>query len=212
VGQDSREINDRDAAELVARWQQGDQEAAAALFQCYGERLIALARSRLSEKLVQRFDPEDVVQSAYRSFFAGARAGRYNIERGGDLWQLLVTITLRKLHHRVRWNSTLKRTVQREHRLADQPVEAAQVRQLAQEPSPIEAVALVDEVERVMRQLAPVQRRMFELRLQGYKIDEIAAQVERGERTVRRLLEQVKQLLDRETRESCAAGTPAEGL
>jgi RNA polymerase sigma-70 factor (ECF subfamily) len=211
VRNDSTEMTDQDAAELVARWQQGDQVAAAALFACYGERLIALARSRLSEKLVQRFDPEDVVQSAYRSFFAGARAGRYSIERGGDLWQLLVTITLRKLHHRVRWNSTQKRAVQREQSGASGPA-GAWLGQLAQEPSPIEAVALVDEVERIMRQLAPVQRRMFELRLQGYKIDEIAAAVERGERTVRRLLDQVKQLLDRETDAVCAAPVSPEGL
>lgn len=80
---------------LVARWQQGDQTAAAELFQRYASRLIALARSQLSVKLAQRVDPEDVVQSVYRSFFVDARNGRYDFQHGGDLWRLLVTMTLR---------------------------------------------------------------------------------------------------------------------
>jgi hypothetical protein len=58
----------------------------------YANRLIALARSRLSSKLAGRIDPEDVVQSVYRSFFAEARAGRYHLDRGGDLWRLLVAM------------------------------------------------------------------------------------------------------------------------
>src|SRR5262249_45888213 len=63
------------------------QPAASELFQRYAGRLIALARSRLSTKVSKRVDPEDVVQSAYRSFFAGARDGCYDLERGGDVWQ-----------------------------------------------------------------------------------------------------------------------------
>ena len=34
------------------------------------------------------------MQSAYRSFFVGVREGRYALERGGDLWRLLVALTL----------------------------------------------------------------------------------------------------------------------
>src|SRR5438132_1018442 len=67
-----------DAADLMAQWRQGDQQAAAVLFQRYSGRLIELVRRRLSNRLNQRFDPEDVVQSAYRSFFAHARDGEYH--------------------------------------------------------------------------------------------------------------------------------------
>ncbi len=106
------------SAEIVARWRAGDQQAAGALFRRYAERLLALARSRLSSRLARHIDPEDVVQSAYRSFFSGARAGRYVLKRSGDLWRLLVAITLPKLHHQVERPPAGKRRYPREMQIA----------------------------------------------------------------------------------------------
>jgi RNA polymerase sigma-70 factor (ECF subfamily) len=190
-------MTDENAADLLARLEHGDPQAASELFHRYTERLIALAQSRMSAQLAQRIDPEDVVQSAYRSFFAAARAGRFDLQHGGDLWQLLVVITLHKLRRQVRRNSAGKRSVEREvsfeaGRLHSEVAHAA----LASEPSPIEAVALTEELERLMRDLGPVHRRMLELRLQGYHLDEIAAETQSSERTVRRTLDKIKQQLE----------------
>jgi RNA polymerase sigma factor (sigma-70 family) len=191
-------MQDDRSTDLMARWRQGDQEAAAELFRQYAGRLIALARSRLPAHMSQRFDPEDVVQSAYRSFFARAREGGFDIQPGNDLWQLLVGITIHKLQHQVRRNTADKRAVFRE-----QPLEAngtaadeGTVLLFAQEPSPIEAVTLIDEVEQLMARLEPMQRRILELRLQGYDREEIAADIGRSEVTVRRVLKQVQQQLE----------------
>src|SRR5947199_164230 len=68
----------------------------------------------------------------------------------------------------------------------------------AGEPSPADAAALTDTVGRLLRGLDPLQRRMVRLRLEGYRLDEIAATVRRSERTVRRLLEQVRWRLEEE--------------
>ena len=65
----------------------------------------------------------------------------------------------------------------------------------AREPTPLEALALADEVEQLMRALGPLERQMVEMRLQGYNLDEIRAAAGRTERTVRRTMEQVKALL-----------------
>jgi RNA polymerase sigma factor (sigma-70 family) len=190
---------------LVARWRAGDQQAAADLFRRYAERLIALARSRLSSRMAQRIDPEDVVQSAYRSFFADSRDDRYDIERGGDLWQLLVTITLHKLHHHVTRESAQKRSVDRERNFgSEDSLLGIQGHLRAQEPSPMEAVALSELVEQVMRQLDPRERRMLELRLQGHNLDEIAAETQLSRRTVRRTLKEVKDRLEQWQRKSPA--------
>jgi RNA polymerase sigma-70 factor (ECF subfamily) len=190
---------------LVARWQRGDQQAATELVQRYTGRLIALAQGRLSARLASRIDAEDVVQSAYRSFFAGARAGRFDIRQGSDLWQLLVVITLNKLHNQVRHNLVDKRSVRREQRLAgERNLDRILAQHLAQEPSPIEALALVDEVERLMQRLDPEQRRMLELRLQGHDLEEIAEQTQRSQRTVRRLLKWIKDELAEARREQSA--------
>jgi RNA polymerase sigma-70 factor (ECF subfamily) len=188
---------DDESAELLARWRGGDQQAAQELFDRYAERLMALVRSRLSEQLARRLDPEDVLQSAYRSFFIGSRDGRYVLQRSGDLWRVLVTIALHKLHHQVKRHSAGKRSLKQEREdgpasdLGGLPVEA-----LSREPSPDEAAAVVDELERVMRALQPLHRQMVELRLQGYLFKEIATATGRSERMVRLVLEQVKKAFE----------------
>ncbi len=87
--------------ELLAKYRTGSEEAAEQIFSRYLHRLTSLARLRLSEKIARRIDPEDVVLSAYRSFFVAARNGRFVLDRDGDLWRLLVSITLHKLHRQV---------------------------------------------------------------------------------------------------------------
>jgi RNA polymerase sigma-70 factor (ECF subfamily) len=187
------------SVELVAQWRDGDERAAGELFRRYAERLVALARSRLSARLARHVDPEDVVQSAYLSFFAGARDGRYVFRHSGDLWRLLVAITVHKVHHQVERHTAGKRDVAREcHFGGESSLFALQGRLWDREPSPSEALALTDTLEQVLRGLEPRERRMVELRLQGFSQDEIAADVHRSERTVRRVLDRVKQRLRRE--------------
>jgi RNA polymerase sigma-70 factor (ECF subfamily) len=191
-------MTDSESAALVARWRKGDQQAAAELFQRYAGRLIALARSRLSEKFAGRVDPEDVVQSVYRSFFSEVRDDRYQIERSGDLWQLFVRITLHKLQDQVKRNLRDKRSVEREQTFgSEDSLFGIQAHVLTRDPSPIEAVALADEMEAFMRQLEPLERQVLELRLQGQDVKEIAENLRVGLRTVYRLLERLRSALER---------------
>jgi RNA polymerase sigma-70 factor (ECF subfamily) len=187
-------MSDDATIKLVARWRAGDQQAADELFRRYADQLIALARSRLSARLAHRLDAEDVVQSAYRSFFSGAREGRFEVQRGGDIWRLLVGITLNKLHLQVRRNQAGKRAIDRERTMqGDMDTDGFPTHLLDRAPSPIEAVALAEEVEQIMRGLDPLERRLLELRLQGYNLDEIAAETQYSYRTVRRVLKRVKE-------------------
>ena len=187
---------DHESVELVARWRQGDQQAAAELVQRFTERLLALARSQLSAKVARRIDAEDIVQSAYRSFFVGARADRYVLEHSGDLWALLASITMHKLQHQVARHTAGRRSVERESPPSGADSQCGLPADVAaRTPSPSEAAALVDEVEAIMQPLKPLQRQMVEMRLQGYGLQEIADATQRSERLVRRVLEQVKKHL-----------------
>lgn len=185
-----------DVTDWLARWRAGDQQAAAELLRRYTNRLIGLARSRLPAKLATRVDPEDVVQSVYRSFFAGVSEDRYDLRHGGDLWRLLVTITLRKVYFQVRHHGAGKRAVNLDLGYSSEDsLLGLQPDLLAREPSPVEALALAEQLEQLFARLTPLQRRIVELRLQGHNLDEIAAQVERTERTVRRVLDEAKEWL-----------------
>lgn len=181
----------------VAQWRQGDQQAAGELYRLYVDRLVALARSQLSVRLAQRVDAEDVVQSAYRCFFAFAKEGRYDVERGGDLWRLLVTVTLHKLQQHVERQRAQKRSVEREASFgSEDSLLGIQAHVPARDPAPADAVALTDELEQALSCLSEPERRTIELRLQGYKLEEISAELECSERTVRRALERFKKQLE----------------
>jgi RNA polymerase sigma-70 factor (ECF subfamily) len=190
-------MSDDDSIRLLERYRQGDQQAADELFRRYVGRLTALAQKRLSSRLARRVDPDDIVQSAYRSFFRGAGDGAFSLQESGDLWRLLVVITLNKLRRQVERHSAGKRAMNTEQSFAgDASMFALRPEAIASEPSPEEALALVEEVEQLMEGLTPIQRQMLELRLQGYTVDEIAQQVNRSERGVRRLLDKIKERLN----------------
>ena len=192
-------MSDSDSLELYRRVQEQDEAAARELFHRYLERLLALVRVRLSAKLVRRIDPEDVLQSAYRSFFTGAVDGRFELKKSGDLWNLLAAITLNKLHRQIDYHRAGRRSVAAEKSASRSsllfhslPIEA-----LARDPAPEEALILVDEVQYVMADLQQDQREILEMRLQGCKVSEIANQKNCSERTVRRTLEKIKIRLEK---------------
>lgn len=185
-----------DSASLLERYRGGDSAAAEELFHRYVGRLVVLASARMSARLSRRVDPEDIVQSVYRSFFVGAREGRFTCEQAGDLWNLLAVITLNKIRQKAEYHSAQKRQMQQEQAdpLGDSVALAAEA--LAREPSPDEELAVLDELEHLTQGLSDEQKRMVELRLQGYLIEEIAAEVGRSERTVRRVMDQIKARLE----------------
>lgn len=168
----------------------GNDAAATEMFDRYVGRLLNLARQRLSSKLARRVDADDIVQSAYRSFFAHARNGDYVLRRSGDLWRLLTAITLHKLYGQVEINTSQRRDFRRDDEQQD--VVTAGV-----EPLPDEVAEVSEQVQQAMDRLNPLERRVFESRLSGQTIEEIAKDVDRSQRTVRRLLSQVQSMLEK---------------
>ncbi len=196
VGADGspREARSTQAGDLAARLASGDERAAEDVFARYVARLTSLARSRLSAKLAARVDADDVVMSAYRSFFVRARGGQFSLASDDDLWRLLAEITLHKLYRQVARHSAARRSIDREVPVAE--LSHASWLAVSREPTPDAAAALADEVEHLMRRLPPLARRVLELRLQGEALDAIARLVGRSDRTVRRQLHLARELLD----------------
>ena len=182
--------------EIVARLALGDSAAEQAVFDRYLKRLTMLARGRLSRKLAARLDAEDVVMSAYRSFFVGARLGRYQLTHGGDLWRLLVEITLHKLYRQTAHHSAQRRSVGRESHVAESQELGALA--FSRAPTPEEVAAASEQLENVLLQLPQLGRRVLELRLQGERLDEIATALNCSERTVRRMLKQAREAIERD--------------
>ena len=190
-------MTDDESRNLFDRICTGDEQAADELFDRFVDRLIALARSRLSPRLASRFDPEDIVQSAFRSFFRNACGGRYELRQSRDLWRLLAAVTMNKLQRQVERHMALRRTVLSE---SSRRHEA-----LSHDPSPEEAAILVEETELLMSRLSARYRQILQLRLQGFSIEETSKQVDCTERTVHRAMEFVRNLLEERMSESIEA-------
>ena len=178
--------------DLVRRHRQGDADAARELFAYYAERLSRLAEQHLSRKLAGRVEGEDVVQSVFRTFFRRTAQGEFQIDCASQLWQLLVTITVRKARAQGRHHTAAMRDVDVEQpgAVADAILELA-----SREPGPEEAVILMDQIEVLLQGLPPFYCQVLELRLQGHAAVEIAGRLGVARRTVYRALGLLQQRL-----------------
>ena len=98
-------------ASLLSRIRRGDDDAATGLYLRYAQRLQALARANTPDQLATRFDPEDVVQSVFRTFFRRAEEGFFDVPAGDELWQLLMVIALNKVRALGKYHRRQKRDV-----------------------------------------------------------------------------------------------------
>ena len=163
---------------LLERFRAGEERAATELFERFAKRLGSLVQSRLSSKLARRLDAEDVVLSAYRSFFVRARDGQFAVDEPGDLWRLLAQITLNKLYRSAARHNAGRRSLDREQ---DEVIDWAN-RAADAATSPELEVIVADQLEHLMSQLPEATCRVLELRLHGHDADEIASLVGRRAR------------------------------
>jgi RNA polymerase sigma factor (sigma-70 family) len=178
--------------ELLLRVEAGDSRAAAVIFDRYVERLLALARARVGSKLRRRIDAEDVVQSAYRSFFVHAENQEYMLSEAGDLWRLLARITLNKLYSQVEKHTAARRNIHREDDTDGSLQDAA-----AFEPTAAEAIALGEQLQLIARSLTAIEQTVFSAHLHGDTVDQIADAIKKSPRTIRRILAQVRQTIEK---------------
>jgi RNA polymerase sigma-70 factor (ECF subfamily) len=189
-------------AEHQARLQARDDTAAQELFERFAGRLIALARSRFATALQHKVDPEDVVQSAYKSFFHRYDEGKFKLGGWDSLWGLLTVITLRKCAQRVAYYRAEARDPARE--VSAPPTEAGESwrEPLGREPTPLEAVEFTETVEQLFAAMSEEDRPVLELSLQGHTTQEISERLGRAERTVRLLREGLRKRPQRMQQES----------
>ena len=189
-------------AEFLTRLQTQDDAAAHELFRRFAHQLIALARRRIDAGLRHKVDPEDVVQSAYKSFFHRYGDGSLEVVNWNSLWGLLTLITVRKCVERAAYHRAECRDAAREAFPPTGEEAAPWLEPLSREPTPLEAAVLSETVDQLLAGLDQDERPILELSLQGCTTREISEQLGRAERTVRLLREGVRHRLERMQRAS----------
>jgi RNA polymerase sigma-70 factor (ECF subfamily) len=185
--------DDTSDQELIARFKAGSESAATELFDRYCERLMCLARRRIGQRMASRIDPEDVIQSAFRTFFSRVRNDEFKFEGETDLFRLLVRLTVNKTLRQIAHHRAAKRDPNKE--TGQGTGEDDIFSQLtAGEPPPEVEVALLDEFERFLNRLQPFDRKVLELKFHGHTTAEIAGELDSYERKIRRVLERAAAL------------------
>jgi RNA polymerase sigma factor (sigma-70 family) len=185
----------------IGQLQAGDAAASQKLWERYVERLMALARRKLSAGARRAADEQDVVQEAFQAFFRAARAGKFPLLNDrDDLWQLLVKITDNKLRDQTKQARRQKRgagNVRGEsvfHAPGEDAARPAGLDQIpAAAPTPDFAAATIENCRRLLSLLGtPDLMQLALLKLQGHSHEEIAARLNCSTDTIARKLRLVR--------------------
>lgn len=183
--------------EWIAGLRQGDDAVCMEFWSQFGPALEGMARKQLSDRLQRRVGADDIVQSACRTFFRRMSAGQFELEDSDALWRLMCALTLTKARRAARDQSRLKRGMQNEvyidaarsqdgdsakHDLPDQATS-----------NPVSAALFADELNHLLEKLSPQECQVLEMKLANHTVEEIAAQLQCSERTVRRVSSQIRE-------------------
>jgi RNA polymerase sigma-70 factor (ECF subfamily) len=164
--------------------------AAVELDEKYRSRLCRKVEREMNVRFRRKEDAEDVVQSAFRTFYRRKSQGEFSIDSGSDLWRLLETITRHKILKHVEKLDAGKRTSKRE-----QYPDGDQLQ--GQEPSPDQAAVAADLMEKVLAGLDESYVKVFHRRLQKYTEDEIATELSCTRAFVRAKLKRIRDRLEK---------------
>jgi RNA polymerase sigma factor (sigma-70 family) len=136
----------------------------------YRTRLCQLVEREMNRRFRRREDPEDVVQSAFRTFYRRNAIGEFRIDSTVDLWRLLETITQRKILKHVEKLGAGKRNPKREEYPEADGLQG-------RIPTPEEAAIAADLMEKAMAGLDESYMDVLHMRLQKCTEEEIATKL-----------------------------------
>jgi RNA polymerase sigma-70 factor (ECF subfamily) len=189
--QDSASPKHMSDRSLLRRFQHGQADASTELYIRYAQRLLAVAAAQTSSDLAQRVDPEDIVQSVFRTFFRRATLGQYTVPEGEELWKLLLVIALNKIRATAAFHRADKRDVKRTS--GGEAYELALQSEPTGDETALRLLRMV--IEDLLEDLPEAHRKIIELRIEGHEVNEIASAVQRSKRSVERELQDFRHRL-----------------
>jgi RNA polymerase sigma factor (sigma-70 family) len=167
----------------------GDEGAARQLVANYGHHILAVVRRKLSPRVRQRLDSQDVVQEVWRAFFVGI-AENEAIISSEQLVAKLVGIAQNKAVDTYRHEIAAARRT---------PCDGAQIelhggrieRIRSRMTTPSQFAVAAERWRNILRDRSPIERAIVRLRMEGETFESIAALLAISERTARRTIERI---------------------
>ena len=110
--------SEADWDKIVAGLRSGDPQICREFWLKYSPLLEGVAFRQLSSRVQRRVGPDDVVQSACRTFFRRVSFGQFDLPDADALWRLICAITVTKARRVARDQSRKKRGLGREEFVA----------------------------------------------------------------------------------------------
>jgi RNA polymerase sigma-70 factor (ECF subfamily) len=180
---------------LLSGLKKGDTDGAGEMIvRRFAGRLVALAATRLGERLRRRVEAEDVVQSVFRTFFRRLDDGLTELRDWESLWGLLARITVLRICRHAERTSAARRDPGREVALE------ADVDSFDREPS-TEEVLIAEELHRqlldeMQEKYRPIVQNILEGKTHEAIARELGTSLSTVERVHRRARERLTALLD----------------
>jgi RNA polymerase sigma factor (sigma-70 family) len=179
-----------DIPAFLARIQAGDEAAARELLARYEAEVRLVVRRQLPKLLRSRFDSLDFLQSVWGSFFQRVRTGPAEFEDSRHLVAFLARAAKNKVIDEYRRAASRKQDMHREEPLW---VDGGRARELPADIDSPSEVAQAREVYGKLRALVPEERRkIIDLKAEGLSSRDIGEQLGISERTVQRVLEDLR--------------------
>lgn len=193
-------MDDEEFAGLIARARAGDDRAVERLLGAFERDVRMMVRHRLPRALRSQFDSMDFVQSIWASVFVGGGPGDEGNPFADPRHFLgyLAGVARNKVwqEHRRRTRSK-KYDLAREERLYVRRGEGEAPRDLpAHDPSPSQQVQADDRLDQLMAGRTRAEAQVVDLRRQGLTFEEIAARLGLHERTVRRVIDDLRRRME----------------
>jgi RNA polymerase sigma-70 factor (ECF subfamily) len=175
---------------LMARIQAGDEEAARELLNRYEAKVRLVVRRQLPKLLRSRFDSLDFLQSVWGSFFHKIRTGPNDLHEEGNLVAFLAWAARNKVIDEYRRAATQRQDIHRETSVRIEDVGGNGLVKPGETPSQL---AQAREMFGRLRDLLPEDHRIIvEMKAAGYSSKEIGNRIGISERTVQRVLEDLR--------------------
>ena len=187
-------------AEVIRLARAGDEAATVQLLTQFEAEVRAMVRIRLPRALRNQFDSMDFVQAVWTSVFTGSASdselNRFTDE--GQFRGFLAGIARNKIfeEHR-RQTRTKKYDISREERLYVRKGQREVPRDVAgSDPTPSENVQAGDRLGQLVQGRTEEETEIIVLRRQGLTYEEIASKIGWNERSVRRVIDAVRQRME----------------
>ena len=178
-----------DIRELLARIKNGDEEAARELLNRYESKVRLVVRRQLPRLLRSRFDSIDFLQSVWGSFFHRIQTESNDLNEEENLIAFLAWAARNKVIDEYRRAATQKQNIHREESIENR---GDWETTLASGDTPSELAQAHETFDRLSRLLPEDRRVILELKAAGYSCGEIGDRLGLSERTVQRILEELR--------------------